>query len=268
MDSAGVGEGSMSAAGGSNATRARAIALCLIAGVAGTAGCGSDRNIKSESMTSEAKDNMTAVKGDSRSTVPLSSSVRKPVVLFFGTSLTAGYGLEPEQAFPSLVEKKADSAGLPIRAVNAGLSGETTAGAARRIDWVLRTPADVIVIEVGANDALRGLAPDAAKSNLESLIASVRRKQPRARIVLVQMEAPPNFGAAYTRSFRSIYADVAKRENLTLLPFLLNGVAGIPRFNQPDGIHPNLAGERIVADNVWRALEPVISQLDRAGGSG
>jgi acyl-CoA thioesterase-1 len=242
-------------------TRGRAIALCVIAGVAGIAGCESDRNIKSESMTSEAKDNTTAVQEAAASTTPSSRSIRKPVVLFFGTSLTAGYGLDPEQAFPSLVEKLADSAGLPITAVNAGQSGETSAGAVRRIDWVLRSPADVIVVEVGANDALRGLSPAAAKSNLETLIASVRRKQPGATIVLIQMEAPPNFGVAYTRSFRSIYADVAKQQNVTLLPFLLDGVAGIPRLNQADGIHPNLAGEQIVAANVWRALMPMIAQV-------
>ncbi len=190
------------------------------------------------------------------------------MVLFFGTSLTAGYGLEPEEAFPMLIEKLADSAGRPIRAINAGLSGETTAGAARRIDWVLRSPADVIVIEVGANDALRGLSPQAAKANLESVVAAVKRKQPQAKVVLVQMEAPPNFGNAYTRAFRSIYAEVAEREKLTLIPFLLDGVAGIARFNQSDGIHPNLAGERIVAANVWRALEPVIAQLDPRAKSG
>ena len=152
--------------------------------------------------------------------------------------------------------------------VNAGLSGETTAGAARRIDWVLRTPADLVVIEGGANDALRGLAPDAARANLEQVIAAVRRKQPSAKIVLVQMEAPPNFGAAYTRSFRTIYGDIAKKENIPLLPFLLSGVAGIPRLNQADGIHPNLAGERIVADNLWRALKPIVAQLDRGAKSG
>jgi acyl-CoA thioesterase-1 len=242
--------------------------LGLVAGVAFIAGCGSDRNIKSEPIASEAKDNMTAVKGASPSTTPSSTTLREPVVLFFGTSLTAGQGLEPEEAFPSLVEQLADSAGLPIRAVNAGLPGETTAGAVRRIDWVLRQPADVIVLEIGANDALRGLPPAAAKSNIERVVAAVRRTQPRAKIVLVQMEAPPNFGNPYTRAFRSIYADVARRENLTLIPFLLDGVAGIARFNQPDGIHPNLAGERIVAANIWRGLAPVIAQLDRVAKSG
>jgi acyl-CoA thioesterase-1 len=189
-------------------------------------------------------------------------------VLFFGTSLTAGYGLAPEQAFPALIEKKAREEGVPIKVVNAGLSGETTAGAVRRIDWVLRTPADLVVIEGGANDALRGLPPEAARANLEKLIALVRAKQPQAKIALIQMEAPPNYGVSYTRSFRSIYTDVAKKENVPLLPFLLSGVAGISRLNQPDGVHPNVAGERIVADNVWNALKPVIQQLDRVGKSG
>jgi acyl-CoA thioesterase-1 len=185
------------------------------------------------------------------------------VVLFFGTSLTAGLGLDPEQAFPSLIEKKAMDEGLPIKAINAGLSGETSAGAVRRIEWVLRAPADLVVIEVGANDALRGLSTDAARSNLERVIASVRAKQPRAQLALIQMEAPPNYGVAYTQSFRSIYSDVARKEGIPLLPFLLNGVAGISRLNQPDGLHPNLTGERIVADNLWKSLKPIIAQLDR-----
>ena len=191
------------------------------------------------------------------------TALRTPVVLFFGTSLTAGYGLDPEQAFPSLIERRARDEGLPIRAINAGLSGETSAGAVRRIDWVLRTPADLVVIEVGANDALRGLSPDAARANLERLVSAVKAKQPRAKMALIQMEAPPNYGVAYTRSFRSIYSDVARKENIPLLPFLLNGVAGISRLNQPDGLHPNLSGERIVADNVWKALKPIVTQLDR-----
>ena len=211
---------------------------------------------------------MTVVKTAADSAGRVTKAVRRPVVLFFGTSLTAGAGLEPEQAFPALVEKKADSAGLPIRAVNAGLSGETTAGALRRIDWVLRTPADIIVVETGANDALRGLPPAAAKANIEKIIAAIRQKQPGATIVLAQFFAPPNFGNAYTRSFGAIYTDVAKRENVVLIPFLLEGVAGISRYNQPDGIHPNATGEKIVADNVWRSLEPVIAQLDRNSQGG
>ena len=197
-----------------------------------------------------------------------SKTVRTPVVLFFGTSLTAGYGLAPEQAFPALIEKRARDEGMPIKVVNAGLSGETTAGAVRRIDWVLRTPADLVVIEGGANDALRGLSPDAARANLEKLVSAVRAKQPGAKIALVQMEAPPNYGTAYTRSFRAIYTDVAKKQNIPLLPFLLSGVAGTSRLNQADGVHPNVAGERIVADNIWKGLKPIVAQLDRGEKGG
>jgi acyl-CoA thioesterase-1 len=205
-----------------------------------------------------------ASNADGRSSVDSASrAARAPVVLFFGTSLTAGYGLAPEQAFPALIEKKARDEGIPIEAVNAGLSGETTAGAVRRIDWVLRTPADLIVIEGGANDALRGLSPDAARANLEKLIAAVRARQPRAKIALIQMEAPPNYGVSYTQRFRSIYADVARNDAIPVLPFLLEGVAGISRLNQADGIHPNSAGERIVADNVWKGLKPIVAQLSR-----
>jgi acyl-CoA thioesterase I len=231
--------------------------LCCLAGWA----CGSDRNMNGAQRPGEANDNMSVKKAAAAPQSPAATSARKPVVVFFGTSLTAGYGLSPEQAFPALIEKLADSAGLPIEVVNAGLSGETTAGAARRVDWVLRTPADVVVVEAGANDALRGLSPDAARANLEQVIAAIRQKQPQAKIVLVQMEAPPNYGAAYTKSFRAIYADIAAREKIPLLPFLLTGVAGISRLNQADGVHPNLAGERIVADNVWRALMPIVAQV-------
>ena len=228
-------------------------------------GCGTDGNANGATNSSETKNNMSAANSAASSSpvAPTPKATRTPVVLFFGTSLTAGLGLEPEQAFPSLIEKKARDEGLPIKTINAGLSGETSAGAVRRIDWVLRTPADLVVIEVGANDALRGLSPDAARSNLERVIASVKAKQPRAQLALIQMEAPPNFGTAYTQSFRSIYSDVARKEGIPLLPFLLNGVAGISRLNQPDGLHPNLSGERIVADNLWKSLKPIIAQLDR-----
>jgi acyl-CoA thioesterase I len=239
----------------------------LLATMVAMLACGSSGSEESSRNPAEAKNNMSVAKGRDTAGVGaakvVDSTSAKPVVLFFGTSLTAGYGLDPGQAFPSLIQKKADAEGVPIKAVNAGLSGETTAGAARRIDWVLRTPADVVVVEAGANDALRGLPPDAAKANLERVIETIRQKQPRAKIVLVQMEAPPNYGAAYTQRFRSIYRDVSQKEKVPLIPFLLNGVAGISRYNQADGVHPNLAGEQIVADNVWRALKPIVAQLDR-----
>jgi acyl-CoA thioesterase I len=187
-----------------------------------------------------------------------------PTVVFFGTSLTAGPGLEPEQAYPALVEKLASADGTPINAVNAGLSGETTAGAVRRIDWVLRNPADLVVIETGANDALRGLDPDSARSNIERVVANVKRVQPGAKIALMQMEAPPNFGSPYTRRFHAIYPEVATRENLVLLPFLLRDVAGIDSLNQGDGVHPNVKGAKIVAANVWKSLAPLVKELPSA----
>ena len=245
-------------------------AVGLVAAFAGMIACRTDGNSDSVRNSSETKDNMSITKGTVSASTEMraDSALRTPVVLFFGTSLTAGYGLDPEQAFPALIERKAAEDRVPIKAINAGLSGETTAGAVRRIDWVLRTPADMVVIEAGANDALRGLSPDAARANLERLIAAVRAKQPQTKIVLVQMEAPPNYGVAYTRSFRSVYTDVAKKENIPLLPFLLNGVAGIARLNQPDGVHPNLSGERIVADNIWKALKPIVAQLDRGSQRG
>ena len=250
----------------------RAAAGVLLATVVSVLACSSGGSEESPRNPAEAKNNMSVANrrdtATAKSTDAAANTVAAPVVLFFGTSLTAGYGLEPEQAFPTLIQRKAEAEGVPIKAVNAGLSGETTAGAARRIDWVLRTPADLIVIEAGANDALRGLSPDAAKANLEQVIATIRKKQPRAKIALVQMEAPPNYGAAYTQRFRSIYRDVSQKESIPLIPFLLTNVAGISRYNQADGVHPNFAGEKIVADNVWQALKPLIAQLDRGAKRG
>jgi acyl-CoA thioesterase I len=244
----------------------------FLATVIAVLACGSSGSEESPRNPAEAKNNMSVAKGreaaTAKSTDVAANVAGAPVILFFGTSLTAGYGLEPDQAFPSLIQKKAQDDGVPIKAINAGLSGETTAGAARRIDWVLRTPADLVVIEAGANDALRGLSPDAAKANLEQVIATIRKKQPQAKIALVQMEAPPNYGASYTQRFRSIYRDISRKENIPLIPFLLNNVAGISRYNQADGVHPNLAGEKIVADNVWQALKPLVAQLDRGSKRG
>lgn len=182
-------------------------------------------------------------------------------MLFFGTSLTAGYGLDPSQAFPVMVAARAAAEGVPITAINAGLSGETSAGALRRIDWALKNPVDVVVVETGGNDALRALDANALKSNLTAIIGRIRTAQPGAKILLAVMEAPPNFGARYTAGFREAYATVAQNEGVALVPFLLDRVAGRPELNQEDGIHPNLAGEKIVADNVWRALKPVVTEI-------
>ena len=182
-----------------------------------------------------------------------------PRVLFIGTSLTAGLGLESEQAYPALIQDKADSAGTPIVAINAGVSGETSAGALNRIGWVLRSPADIVVLETGANDALRALPVSEARANVSEILDSIRTKKPKARIFLVQMEAPPNLGPQYTAAFHSMYGDLAREKGATLIPFLLNGVAGIANLNQADGLHPNIQGEKIVAGNVWKSLQPALS---------
>lgn len=200
----------------------------------------------------------------SNALVPRSDSTGAKVsVLFFGTSLTAGYGLDPSQAFPVLIAKKAAAEGLPINAINAGLSGETSAGAVRRIDWVIKKPVDVVVVETGGNDGLRALDANQLQSNIAGIVKKIRAAQPRAKIVLGVMEAPPNFGAKYTSDFRSAYTSVAKAEGVTLMPFLLDGVAGKAELNQDDAVHPNLAGEKIVADNVWRAIKPVVAEVSR-----
>jgi acyl-CoA thioesterase I len=189
------------------------------------------------------------------------SSSNKVTVLFFGTSLTAGYGLEPSIAFPRLIQLKSDSTPVPITAINAGLSGETSAGALRRIDWALRRPVDIVVIETGGNDALRALDPDSLKANVRGIVRRVKEIQPKARILLAVMESPPNLGARYNSRFRQAYVDVASEENIPLIPFLLDKVAGHPELNQDDGVHPNEKGERIVAANIWKALQPVVAEV-------
>jgi acyl-CoA thioesterase I len=179
-------------------------------------------------------------------------------ILFLGTSLTAGLGLEPDSAYPQQIQRKIDASKLPYQVVNAGVSGETSAGLLRRLDWVLRRPADVVVVETGANDGLRGLPVDATRATIGNVLARIRRERPDAKILLVQMEAPPNLGPEYTSTFRAMFPDLAREHGATLLPFLLEGVAGEPRLNQSDGIHPNNAGEKIVAENVWRVLQPIL----------
>jgi acyl-CoA thioesterase I len=180
-------------------------------------------------------------------------------VLFVGTSLTAGYGVGEDVAYPAVIQQKIDSAGLPFQVVNAGISGETSAGGLRRIDWSLQQPVDVLVLELGANDGLRGLDPDAMRSNLDEIMRRTRSRHPEADIVLVGMEAPPNLGADYTTRFRQVFVDLAREHRATLVPFLLDGVAGEATFNIDDGIHPNARGHRLLAETVWRQLQPVLA---------
>lgn len=178
--------------------------------------------------------------------------------MFLGTSLTAGLGLDPDSAFPALLQQRIDAAGLPFRVVNAGVSGESSAGALRRIDWVLRQNPWMLVIETGANDGLRGQDPDSIRANIQVIIDRVRAMSPRTRILLAGMEAMPNLGADYVRRFRRIYPELARSNGLPMIPFLLDGVAGIDSLNQQDGIHPNDMGSRLAAENVWRVLGPML----------
>lgn len=187
-------------------------------------------------------------------------NTRKRVVVL-GTSLTAGLGLDPDQAWPAVVQRKANDAGLDIEVVNAGLSGETSAGALRRVDWVLNEPAAAVVLEVGANDGLRGVDPDSTHANLVALIRRVKELRPGARVFLVQMEAPRNLGAAYTTAFHNAFVEAAKSEKVELLPFLLDGVAGVAALNQNDGIHPNEEGARIVGEQMWQALRVPLADV-------
>lgn len=204
-----------------------------------------------------------AAKSDSQSngsspTPTVAKAGARSVVLFAGTSLTAGLGLDPDSAYPMLIQRKIDSAGLAFDVVNAGVSGETSSGLLDRLDWLLRAKFDVLVLETGANDGLRGLPTSTLQSNLQTAIDRTRAKRPEVRIVLIQMEALPNLGAKYAAAFHAVYPRVAKEKNVTLIPFLLDNVAGRRGLNQADGVHPNDTGEHIVADNVWRGLRPVL----------
>jgi acyl-CoA thioesterase-1 len=230
-----------------------------------TMACDGDKSDNVSATENPTSDDVVPVSSASRADSAYSapSSSPKVKVLFFGTSLTAGYGLDPAVAFPRLVAQQAAAEGVPIAAINAGLSGETSAGAVRRIDWTLKVPVDVVVLETGGNDALRALNADSLQKNLRALVDRVQRAQPDAKILLAVMEAPPNLGASYTKQFREAYVSVARETGVSLMPFLLEGVAGHAELNQADGVHPNEKGERVVAANVWKGLKPVVQQVAR-----
>ena len=183
------------------------------------------------------------------------------IVLFVGTSLTAGFGLQPAQSFPARIQEKIDSAGLPFIAVNAGVSGETSAAALRRLDWLTRQEFDVLVLETGANDMLRGFDVASTRESIEAIVERVHDEHPDARIVIAGMLAAPNLGRTYGDAFRSMYSEIAEARDLSLVPFLLQDVAAVPELNQGDGIHPNVEGQRRVAANVWTVLEPVLREV-------
>ncbi len=180
-------------------------------------------------------------------------------IVFFGDSLTAGYGLEDvEDAFPGLIQKSLDSLELDYKVVNSGVSGETTAGGRSRIDWILSQEPSIFVLELGANDGLRGVPLKETRENLQFIINAVKNKYPQAKIVLAGMQLPPNMGQDYTTEFRKIFPDLAQKNNLALIPFLLQDVGGIPELNQADGIHPTVEGHKILAKNVWPILKPLL----------
>jgi acyl-CoA thioesterase-1 len=192
----------------------------------------------------------------------LSASLAAPAnILFFGDSLTAGYGLDtPDLAFPGLIQKKINAEKLPYRTLNAGLSGDTSAGGLRRIDWVLREPIALFVLELGANDGLRGLSLTATEANLQAIIDRVRTRQPAAQIILVGMQLPPNLGGDYANNFRELFPRLAEKNRLNLIPYLLADVGGIASLNQADGIHPSAAGQAIVAETTWKTLRPLLTE--------
>jgi acyl-CoA thioesterase-1 len=212
----------------------------------------------------------TACQGDTASTkqsptskkvsgdIPTPTKTDKKVILFFGDSLTAGYELDEEDAFPSLIEDKIDSLGLDYTVINAGLSGETTSGGLQRIDWIMKQKVDIFFLELGANDMLRGLPLEETRKNLSKIIATVQAKNPTAKIALCEMVALPNLGEDYGQAFARIFQDLSAPADIQHVPFLLDGVAGHPDLLLKDGLHPNAAGQIIVADNIWKVLEGML----------
>lgn len=206
-----------------------------------------------ESGKKEAKENSGEAAVEQKKQVTRS-------ILFFGNSLTAGYGLDTKEAFPALIQNKIDSLKLDYKVINAGLSGETTAAGKNRIDWVLKQNVDVFVLELGANDGLRGIPLSETRNNLQEIIDFVRNKNPETEIILAGMQIPPNMGPDYTSEFRNIFPELAEKNDVHLIPFLLEDVAGNPELNQQDGIHPTVEGQKILADNVWEVLAPIIQK--------
>ncbi len=219
-----------------------------------------ERNASAGTSGTEVVTDGAADSGDVPPAVTPGDVAGAGTVLFIGTSLTAGFGLPEEQAFPALIAERIASAGLPYRVVNAGVSGETSAGALGRIEWLLQQEFAAVVLETGANDMLRGTDPAATRQNIGEIVRHIRDREPDAPIILAGMLALPNLGTEYGRAFEAIYSDLAEELDLILIPFLLEGVAGEPDLNQSDGIHPTAEGQRRVADTVWEVLEPVLRE--------
>ena len=228
----------------------------LLIGLAVVSACrgGEDRDTRASAAASPA-----ATSGAPSPSPAPAPRAAKPRVVILGDSLTAGLGLPETQAYPALLQQKMDAAGYPFEVVNAGVSGDTTAGGLRRLEWSLEGDVRVLVLALGANDGLRGLPVSQMEQNLERVITAARAR--RITVILAGMEAPPNYGAEYTSGFRSVYTKLARKHDLVLIPFLLDRVAGISSLNQGDGIHPNAQGAAIMADTVWSALRPVLEKV-------
>lgn len=237
--------------------------MYVVAALAAAAACGGGDANEAASRRPPAAQ-APAIAGNDRATPGAEREAGAARVLFVGTSLTAGLGLDPGEAYPNVVAQKAESAGFNVDVVNAGVSGETSAGALRRIDWLLRSPVDVFVLETGANDGLRGLNVDSTRANIEQIVRKVKAAQPEARIVLVRMEAPPNLGSGYTDEFRAMFPAIAREEGVAVAPFLLEGVAGEAELNQADGIHPNVEGAKAAADNLWPTVRQALERREVA----
>lgn len=218
--------------------------FCLAISLFILTSCGGNSNDKTET-----------IKNDSQST---SHNAQTKNILFFGNSLTAGLGVEPEEAFPALIGDKIDSLNLPYKVTNAGLSGETTAAGKARINWILKQKVDVFVLELGANDGLRGIPVSETEKNLQAIIDQVKIKYPDAKLVMTGMQVPPNMGSKYATDFSIIFKKIADKNNMALVPFLLENVGGVSKLNQGDGIHPTPEGHKILAENVWAVLKDVL----------
>ena len=218
------------------------LVACFIISVLG---CSNNKKTDAESQTS--------------TTAKVTATIeKKKTIVFFGNSLTAGYGLTPDQAFPALIQKKIDSLNLPYQVVNAGVSGETTSGGKTRIDWILQQPVDIFVLELGANDGLRGVELPVIRKNLHDIINNVKAKYPQSKLLLAGMQIPPNLGINYSTGFRELFAELAQANSIALIPFLLEGVGGETALNLQDGIHPTADGHRILAENVWKELQKLL----------
>jgi acyl-CoA thioesterase-1 len=183
------------------------------------------------------------------------------VILFLGDSITAGYGLDLDQAFPALIQEKIDAKSWNFKVVNAGQSGDTSAGGLNRLDWLLKNRVDILILELGANDGLRGLPAETTRKNLQAIIDRTKGKYPEAKVIVAGMKVPPNMGGDYGRKFEAVFADLAKKNKAVLIPFVLEGVGGSRELNLADGIHPTAKGHEIVATNVWKVLEPILRSL-------